>query len=254
MCPLAHLLVVVSIVSPDAPAHQPARISGHVLSAYNGQPLPGVIVSVPELERSVVTDAQGVFVIMDLPAGHQSVRVIYDGRETADYVFHLREGRTVKLTIVLDVAANDLAPIVVEPGIIDLWRDLAGFYERRRQYKGYGRFFTREDIDRQRPTRISTLLKTAGISQWCMRSYTCVPTRFIRGRMCAVPISVNGLPVWERDFDRIPIDIVAAVEIYRDPNPQGFSTPVQQLGQYSFEARDPVYGRDRCGSVGIWTR
>ena len=159
-----------------------------------------------------------------------------------------------KLPIVLDAAAIDLAPIVVEAGIIDLWRDLAGFYERRRQYKGYARFYTREDIERQRAGRISTLLKGAGISQWCMRAYTCVPTRFVRGRMCAVPISVNGLPVWESDFDRIPIDMVAAVEVWRDPNPQGFSTPAAQLGQYSFEARDPVYGRERCGSVGIWTR
>lgn len=254
MHPLAHLLVLGSIFSPAAPADQPARIAGHVLSAYNGQPLAGVVVSVPALERSVVTDAQGLFALVDLPTGHHSVRVTYDGRETADYVFNLRDGRTVKLAIVLDVTANDLSPIVVEAGLIDLWRDLAGFYERRTQYKGYGRFFTREDIDRQRPARISTMLKVAGISQWCMRSYTCVPMRFIRGRMCAVPISVNGMPVWERDFDRIPIDIVAAIEVYREPNQQGFAMPVQQLGQYSFEARDPVYGRDRCGSVGIWTR
>jgi len=251
---LAHLLVLVSLVSPDAPPDQTARISGRALSAYNGKPLAGVIVSVASIERFVVTDSSGAFVLRDLPVGHQGIRVSYDGRETAEYVFRLREGRTVRLAIVLDVAANDLAPIVVEAGIIDLWRDLAGFYERRRHYKGYARFYTREDIERQGPSRLSTLLKGAGIHQWCMRSYTCVPTRFIRGRMCAVPISVNGLPVWERDFDRIPIETVAAVEVWRDPNPQGFSTPMPQLGQYSFEARDPVYGRERCGSIGIWTR
>ncbi len=251
---LAHLVVLVSLCSPDVPPDQTARISGRALSAYNGKPLVGVIVSMPAIERSVVTDSAGVFVIRDLPVGHQSIRVTYEGRETADYVFRLREGRTIQLAIVLDAAANDLAPIVVEAGIIDLWRDLAGFYERRRQYKGYARFYTREDIERQRAGRISTLLRGAGIHQWCMRAYTCVPTRFIRGRMCAVPISVNGLPVWERDFDRIPIETVAAVEVWRDPNPQGFSTPMPQLGQYSFEARDPVYGRERCGSIGIWTR
>ncbi|HKA57547.1 MAG TPA: carboxypeptidase regulatory-like domain-containing protein, partial [Gemmatimonadales bacterium] len=153
---LAHFVVLVSLFSPDAPPDQTGRIAGRALSAYNGKPLAGVIVSLPAIERSVVTDSAGTFVIRDLPVGHQSIRVTYDGRETADYVFRLREGRTIRLAIVLDATVNDLAPIVVEAGIIDLWRDLAGFYERRRQYKGYARFYTREDIERQQAGRIST--------------------------------------------------------------------------------------------------
>jgi hypothetical protein len=248
---LAHLLVFVSFFSPDTPLDGTARISGHALSAYNGLPLAGVTISVPAAEKSVVTDSEGVFVITDLPAGRQRLRISYDGRDTEEFEFALREGGTMKLAVVLDVQANDLAPIVVEARFADVWRDLAGFYERRRQYQGYARFFTREDIDRERPNALSALLKNAGIFQWCV--YSCMPTRFTRGRVCTVPVSVNGLPIWERDFDRIPIDNVAGVEIYRDPqNPQGFGTPL--IGQYGFEGRDPIYGRDNCGAVGIWTR
>jgi hypothetical protein len=250
MYPLAQLLVVVSLLSPDTP-DKSARITGRALSAYNGRALAGVVVSVPALDRSVTTDSAGAFEITGIPAGKQRVRVIYDGRETDDYEFNLREGKTLQIAVVLDAKAVDLAPIVVEARFVDLWRDLAGFYERRRQYTGYARFFTREDIDRVRPNRLSVLLKDQGIFEWCV--YSCMPTRFARGHMCTVPVSVNGLPIWERDFDRIPIDNVAAVEIYRDPtNPQGFGLPL--IGQYGFEGRDPIYGRDRCGSVGIWTR
>jgi hypothetical protein len=60
------------------------------------------------------------------------------------------------------------------------------------------------------------------------------------------------LPIWEGDFDRIPIENVVGVEIYRDPSAQAFGAPV--ISQYGFEGRAPIYGRDRCGSVGIWTR
>jgi hypothetical protein len=253
MHPLAHLLVLASVFSAGVSTDQTARITGQAVSAYNGRPLKDVVVLVATLDKSAVTDSTGRFVLTDLPAGRHSVRIIYDGRETETYEFDLREGHTVRLAVVLDVDAQDLAPIVVEPRIADLWRDLAGFYERRRQYHGYARFFTREDIERQHPKEISALLKVAGIFQWCAYSYTCVATRFVRGHICAVPISVNGLPIWERDFDRIPIENVAGIEIYRDPmSTQAFAVPM--ISQYGFEGRDPIYGRDRCGSVGIWTR
>ncbi|HEV8509509.1 MAG TPA: carboxypeptidase-like regulatory domain-containing protein [Gemmatimonadales bacterium] len=248
---LAHLLVVVSLFSPDTPLDGTARITGNAVSAYNGRPLPGVMISVSEAQKAVVTDSQGRFTLTGLPAGRQKVRISYDGRDTGEYEFALREGRTMQLAVVLDVKAENLAPIVVEARFADIWRDLAGFYERRRQYSGYARFFTREDIDRDHPTALSSLLKGAGIFTWCV--YSCMPTRFSRGRICTVPISVNGLPVWERDFDRIPIDNVAGVEIYRDPmNSSPFGQPL--IGQYGFEGRDPVYGRSSCGAVGIWTR
>ncbi|HWC74115.1 MAG TPA: carboxypeptidase regulatory-like domain-containing protein [Gemmatimonadales bacterium] len=248
---LLQLLLLIPLVTPDTSANQAARLTGYALSAYNGRPLQGVVVSVSDADKSVVTDAQGAFAINDLPAGPQKIHLSYNGRKTADYTFALREGKVVELAIVLDVAARDLAPIVVERRMVDTWRDLAGFYERRRQYTGYGRFFTREDIDHQRPARLSALLRGAGISQWCARGYECMTMSFNRGHLCAIPVSVNGLPIWERDFDRIPMDHVAAVEIYRDPNPEGFGSP--RIQTYGYDP-DPIYGTEHCGSVGIWTR
>ena len=95
------------------------------------------------------------------------------------------------------------------------------------------------------------LLKGVGIFTWCL--YTCLPTRFSRGRICSVPVSLDGLPIWERDLDRIPMDNVAAVEIYRDPpNSSPFGVPM--INQFGFEGKDLIQGRGECGSVGIWTR
>jgi len=247
---LAHLLALIS-VSSQTQSDTTARINGHALSAYNGRPLAGVMISVTAAQRSTVTDANGGFTLAGLPPGPQKLRVSYEGRDTEEYEFGLRAGRTTKIAVVLDTQATNLAPLVVEARFVDVWRDLAGFYERRQRYGGFARFFTREDIERSHPEAISVLLKGAGIFTWCL--YTCLPTRFSRGRICSVPVSLDGLPIWERDLDRIPMDNVAAVEIYRDPpNSSPFGVPM--INQFGFEGKDLIQGRGECGSVGIWTR
>jgi hypothetical protein len=241
----------VALGSLRAQADTSARISGTALSAYNGKPLAGVRIAVPAAQKLVVTDSSGFFAVSGLAAGSQTLRISYDGRDSEEYEFALRRARTLRLAVVIDVDALQMAPLVVEARLPDIWRDLAGFYERRRQYGGFARFITREDIDRQRPGALSTLLKGDGIFTWCV--YTCLPTRFSHGRICSVPVSVNGLPIWERELDKIPIDNIAAVEIYRDPANSGpFGLPL--MGQYGFEGKDLIQGRGNCGSVGIWTR
>ncbi len=248
---LAHLLALISLPTLQTQPDTAALISGHALSAYNGRPLAGVTISVPAVQRSTITDAHGALTLSGLPSGPQRLRVSYDGRNTEEYQFALRAGRTTKIAVVLDAQATDLAPIVVEARFVDVWRDLAGFYERRERYGGFARFFTREDIERSRPEALSVLLKGAGIFTWCL--YTCLPTRFSHGHICSVPVSLDGLPIWERDLDRIPIENVAGVEIYRDrPTSSPFGVPM--INQFGFEGKDLIQGRGECGSVGIWTR
>src|SRR5216684_2463955 len=109
---LAQLLALISLPTLQTQPDTTARISGHALSAYNGRPLAGVMVSVPALARFAVTDTNGTFTLSGLPGGTQKVRVTYDGRDTEDYAFSLRPGRTMKLAVVLDVKATNLAPII----------------------------------------------------------------------------------------------------------------------------------------------
>jgi carboxypeptidase family protein len=251
MCSLAHLLILISLPSLQTQPDTTARIIGHALSAYNGRPLAGVMIVATAVQRFTVADAKGAFMLTGLPSGPQRLRVSYNGRNTDEYEFELRAGRTTRLAVVLDTMAKDLAPLVVEARFVDVWRDLAGFYERRQRYGGFARFFTREDIERSHLEALSVLLKGAGIFTWCL--YTCLPTRFSHGHICSVPVSLDGLPIWERDLDRIPIENVAGVEIYREPpssNPFG----VPLINQFGFEGKDLIQGRGDCGSVGIWTR
>jgi hypothetical protein len=257
MSRFARLLLVVGVASavPFVPlrpqSDTSARISGSALSAYNGRPLAMVIVAIPAAGKSVITDSTGRFALTGLPPGDQVVHVAFQGQEVEQQMFSLRHGKTTRLAIVLDSSAVEVSPLIVEARMPEVWRDLAGFYERRHQYNGFGRFFTREDIERNRPKKLSTLLGQEGIFTWCV--YSCQPTRFSRGRLCDMPITIDGLPIWDYNYDEIPMVNIAAVEVYREglgADPFG----VPNMGQLRMEGASLLPRRGTCGSVGIWTR
>jgi hypothetical protein len=155
--------------------------------------------------------------------------------------------------VLVDSDAVDLAPVVVEAKNINTWRDLAGFYERKREYGGFARFFTREDIERLRPAHLSNLLLLEGIANRCFT--WCLPTRFSRGRLCAIPINVDGLPFREEDYDNIAVEQVAAVEIYRGEPPIGLSFALGvQPGSSVWMGNASPTTTGSCGLVMIWTR
>lgn len=245
-------LLGAAVSAAQAPRDTTARLVGTASSAFNGNPLSGVMIAVPTARRFVVTDSTGRFELAGLPAGRHKVRVAYQGRETEEYAFDLRRGKTKTLAVVLDVEAVDLEPIVVEARYPDDWRNLAGFYARKKMYNGFAHFYTREDIERERPVNLRLLLAGEGIMTRCFARTGCVPTRLSRGTLCAVPVSVDGIPFWENEYDQIPIDEVAGVEIYRDE----FVGPVTGFGGVpALASFGPVrQAVGTCGSIQLWTR
>jgi hypothetical protein len=253
----ARILILVGVASAAplcALPHQAdtsAHLSGNAISAYNGRPLALVMIAVPTAGKSVVTDSTGRFLLTGLEPGEQIVHVSFQGQEIVDRTFSLRHGRTTRIAVVLDSSAVEVSPLVVEARLVDVWRDLAGFFERRKRYDGFGHFFTREDIERANSKSLSTLLRREGIFTWCV--YGCQPTRFNRGRLCNMPITLDGLPIWDFNYDMIPMANVAAVEVYREAlGEDPFGVP--NMGQLQLAANNLLPRRGTCGSVGIWTR
>ncbi len=247
----AALLVAASIL-PASLASQldsVASIRGTASSSFDGHPLPGVMISVPAAHRFAVSDSAGRFELAGLPSGRQRIRVSYEGRNTEEYDFELRRGKAKRIVVLLDVAAVDLAPVVVEAQARDFSRNLAGFYDRRKWYGGFARFFTREDLERAHLPPLNAVLARDGIFVRCL-SRGCIPVRWSRGALCAVSVSVDGMPFWEQDYDRIAAAEVQAVEVYRNPFWGLPSMPqIATAGpSWSFGALST------CGAVLIWTR
>jgi hypothetical protein len=252
--PLATAAIVAASLQAQSLPDTSAHIRGAAISAFNGRPIAGVMISAPEVKRFVVTDSTGRFALDGLPSGRRAIRVSYAGRETEDYVFTLQSQRTKRIAVVLDVDALDLDPLVVEARQANLWRDLAGFYERRRTYSGFAHFFTREDISRARLPKLSGLLTLEGIVTRCSRYQECRPTRFTRGRLCAVPISVDGVAQREFDYDQIAVNDVAGVEVYRGVPPADLSGSVVPGPGSSTWMGPGLPAAGSCGLVEIWTR
>src|SRR6266508_3009574 len=213
----ARLVVAASAPAPlVSQVDTTATIRGTAGSSLNGHPLVGVMISVPVVQRFVVSDSTGRFELRGLPAGRQRIRVSYQDRNTEEYAFELQRGKAKRIVVLLDVAAVDLAPVVVEAQARDFSRNLAGFYDRRKWYGGFARFFTREDLERAHLPPLNAVLARDGIFVRCL-SGGCIPVRWSRGALCAVSVSVDGMPFWEQDYDRIAAAEVQAVEAYRNP-------------------------------------
>ncbi|HEY3221578.1 MAG TPA: carboxypeptidase regulatory-like domain-containing protein [Gemmatimonadales bacterium] len=250
--PAFPLLTAVSLSCLHLQADTTARVGGTAISSFNGRPLVGVLIAAPVVNKFVVTDSTGAFTIGGLPGGDQAIRVSYDGRVTEDYTFTLQAGHTKQIAVLLDVAAEDLNPLVVETRGANIWRDLGGFYARRRQYGAFAHFYTREDIGRAKARKLSGLLTLEGIATRCPRSADCIPTRLSRGRLCAVPVSVDGVALGEFNFDRIDVADVAGVEVYRGTPPTDLSTALVTTTGASIWMGSQSSAS--CGLVMIWTR
>ncbi len=71
----AAVVLILVLFSPIADAEEPAVLSGTVVDAA-GSPVPDAEVSLPELRRTTVTDAEGRFELAGLPAGDVLISVI----------------------------------------------------------------------------------------------------------------------------------------------------------------------------------
>lgn len=248
----AAALFVAALSSPAslvAQSDSTAIIRGTARSSFNGHPLPGVMISFPALQRFTVSDSTGRFELARLPAGQQRIRISYEGRATVEYTFELKRGKAKKLSVLLDVEALDLAPVVVEAQNPDFSRNLAGFYDRKKWYSGFARFYTREDISHTNAIRVSSLLARDGVFVRCGPE-GCIPMLWNRGTLCAVAVTIDGMPFGELDYDNVQIDEVEAVEVYRST-----FLPMTVVPQIATFARPAFGGPIRtCASVLIWTR
>jgi hypothetical protein len=216
-------------------------LTATVYDTLQDQPVAGAQVMVND---SVVgeTDTTGLYSATEIPIdwGINVVlvrRVGYSPLFRTFWVGELNAQRS--LTGVMQQQAVDLPAVIVEADrIIYSYGRMREFWRRRE--RGVGRFFTRTDIERRNPIRVTDMLRTiAGISV-----YRVGPTTQIRssrsGGRCGPSIWIDGMQLSDSDLDLFvhPQD-VEAIEVYR-----GFiETPPQFSG-----------GFNACGAIVIWTR
>lgn len=236
---LTCLLVLGSVAPAPALAQQDttARIVGTVRSSVNGLPIAGVMVAVRGARVFGVSDSAGSFVLAGVHAGPQTVRILYRDSLSFDQDVRLKRGKTLTLSVLLDIDAVELTPIVVEARSLRAERTLAAFYDRKRW--GFGRFYTLADLERRPSLSTRTLLGESGIMLSC-RAWSCLPLALSGGRACALSVFLDGTRLPAEFLDDIRVDELAGVEVYK----HSLDVPWEFRTGYG----------DGCGAIVMWSR
>ena len=240
----AEFVVLLPATSMNDP-FAPGRIVGQVSAEDGRQGLSGAEIAVGEAFRTL-SNAQGAFVLANVPPGLLQIRFSYLGYATRTTTVILQPGATVELSARMSTEAIALDPIEVTVRAASGYLERSGFY--RRAQSGWGTHFDAEFIERTSPILISDMLRGRvrgvrvqydGIITHAM-SRRGVNIRAIGnpvqdvGGACRIPVYVDGVPTFDDDLDRINPESVSALEVYH-----GVGTPVE----YDFG----------CGVVLIWT-
>lgn len=95
-------------------------ITGRVVSAATGEPIPGSSVFISNSSKGTTSDKQGYFELTDLPGGKNDLIVSSIGYETTAYSFSA-EQLPLKLKFEMSVKVRELQNVTVEPSVEEGW-------------------------------------------------------------------------------------------------------------------------------------
>jgi hypothetical protein len=228
---------IVTVASGDQPAVQVrrgrARLTGSVRAA-NGQPISGAVVTLWGSGIEAKTGQGGTFALSSLPSGTQSLEVRYVGYAPKRVTIDLTSRRPSSVNVVLDRTVATLAPVTVF-GKEKSNRSLTGFLERKD--RGFGRFVTREEIQKQGAIRTTDVLRRMpGVQVYPTNAFGYGVA--MRGG-CQPVVYVDGIRMMDgsQELDNFvqPSDI-AGVEVYSGVG-----------------GAPPQYTGNSCGTILIWT-
>jgi hypothetical protein len=144
------------------------------------------------------------------------------------------------LLVELAPVAPLLTPVVVRADRVVSSGPFAGFHQRRAS--GFGRFFTRQEIERAAPMRTTDLLRMVpGVRLG--RNNLATPSIRFRGSTCDPEVVLDGMtlgPVM-LDLDALAPNSIEGMEVY-----SGAATVPTEFKK--------GFGRSGCGMIVVWTR
>jgi TonB family protein len=188
------------------------------------------------------SDERGAFRLTMVRRGSASLRVRRLGFRPTTVDVMVDSAASASVNVTMARLAQELRPVVVLGGRRPHYSGpFADFYERRD--RGFGRFITRADIERQNPIMFTDLLRQ--IPGVHIVSTAMIPNAVrIRANQCAPFVWIDGTPLMtlaEFDLDALPPQSIEGIEVY-----SGISTvPPQFQG---------VRGEAACGAIVVWTR
>lgn len=174
------------------------------------------------------------------PGGDRMLLVRRLGFRPESLAVVIPPGGTTEVSVRLVATPQTLAPVVVATTDIRRYAPrLRAFHERRE--RGFGRFFTAEDIDRRNPAVVTDLLRTVPGTRITRQGGQSVVT--FRGQNCVPLIWIDGAPAVAGylDPDLFQPNSLAGIEVYSGPA----TVPSELMW---------LRGKGACGVIALWTR
>ena len=238
LIPLLMLAGAAALEAQQSTTH----LSGTVLATWSGEPRAGVQVALAG--RAAATDSNGRFDFPAITSGRTKLVVTYAGRTGKERDIVLPPGKALQIEVLVDSTATDLSPYIAQASRLESQLGLAGFYARRRL--GFGRFFSRADIERTKDHLVTQVLSLTGASYRCTGA-GCSAVLFRYGRECRMALLIDGYPAPQQDITNMELDDVLGIEVYRN----GYQSAAGETLENGYDLA--ALSRP-CGLVVIWTR
>jgi TonB-linked SusC/RagA family outer membrane protein len=105
--------LALGLISSAAAAQSNGTITGVVTDSETGQPLNGAQVYVADTNISTLTDQRGRYLLLNVPAGPQTVRTVLIGYASEEQTVTVVAGQTATLDIAVRLTAVELDAVVV---------------------------------------------------------------------------------------------------------------------------------------------
>jgi len=106
-------LAVMALSVPSEARAQTGTVQGQVLDAASGRTLSSAQVSIPGTGRGGLTNADGRFLILNVPPGQQTVQAVLIGYGSQEQNVTVQSGQVSSLTFQLETSALELDEMVV---------------------------------------------------------------------------------------------------------------------------------------------
>jgi TonB family protein len=234
-------LALLSAPPSRAQATAPGMIAGIVVDSTIGIGIAGAEVLLEGTSRHAITDQRGEFRIEVHTTGGGTLRVRRLGFRPR--VVAARADTDVEpIRIQLTPTMQHLPPILVRGERTRYSGRLAGYYERLEQ-RSVGQFITRVEMERERQTQLSQVLRRApGVAVGRGRGGVMNSVR-MRGRDCWPLVWLDGaqMGAGDVDIDSFSPSSLEGIELY--------------LGSTNAPSRyQAMRGKSECGTILLWSR
>ena len=112
-CSSLTAIALATLAAPHLSAQATGTVTGQVSDQASSQPIAGAQVYFPGLQLGALSNAQGRFLILNVPTGQREIRAELIGRQTVSQTVNVPAGGTVQVSFVLESRAISLEGVVV---------------------------------------------------------------------------------------------------------------------------------------------